>query len=59
MLENVLITIPLDIVCLMETCVFLKNRALVNVQKLAFCGQLNAEENIYYLVLLSGHVDMC
>lgn len=33
----------------METCVFPKDRALVNVQKLAFCVHLNAEE-ICYLV---------
>lgn len=47
MLDKVLNIIPLDIVCLMETCVFPKDRALVNVQKLAFCVQSNAEENIF------------
>ncbi len=47
MLDKVLNIIPLDIVCLMETCVFPKDRALVNVQKLAFCVQTNAEENIF------------
>lgn len=42
-----LMSFLLDIVCLMETCVFPKDRALVNVQKLAFCVQSNAEENIF------------
>lgn len=47
MLDKVLNIIPVDIVCLMETWVFPKDRALVNVQKLAFCVPLNAEENIF------------
>lgn len=45
--DKELTVIPLDIVCLMETCVFPEDRALVNVQNLAFCVQLNAEENIF------------
>lgn len=31
----------------METCVFPKDRALVNVQKWTFCIQMNAEETIF------------
>lgn len=41
----------------METCVFPKDGALVNVQKLAFCVQSNTEE-ICYLVP-SVDVFMC
>lgn len=59
MLDKVLNIIPLDIVCLMETCAFPKDRALVNVQILAFCVRSNAEEKYLLLSPSSGHVDMC
>lgn len=59
MLDKVLNIIPLDVVCLMETSVFPKDRALVNVQKLTFCVQLNTEENIFATSSFKGHVDMC
>lgn len=43
----------------METCIFPKDRALVNVQKSAFCVQSHSEENIFAIQSLNGHVNMC
>lgn len=59
MLDKVLNSIPLDIVCLMETCVFPKDRALVNVQIIAFCIHLMQERTYLLPSPLSGHVNMC
>lgn len=43
----ILNSIPLNIICLMETRVFPKDRALVNVQVWSFCVHLNAKDNIF------------
>lgn len=59
MLEIILVTIPLDIVCLMDIhhkCDLQKQRALVNVQYLELLCLQGTEGSNFAIGPFSGHV---